>query len=137
MRLGIQCGQLQFWSCFLAASPPHSRSFQSCLEAQNSTSKLGQIIRVSGQAKVVMKSRWVEFSGWGKERRDKKFTYMNIAGRFPVKENNFFKKIKNSISWLELNFFQTEKSKISCKTTLSNREECHFHRRSWNFTVKD
>lgn len=40
---------------------------------------LDQIIRVSGQAEVVMKSRWAEFSSWGR-RKDKKFAHLNIAG---------------------------------------------------------
>lgn len=72
----MECGQLQLESRIMAAYPPHSGSFKRwCPDfagsTWNSTSQAWtQITRASGQAKAVMKSRWVEFSSFEKKEEE-------------------------------------------------------------------
>jgi len=57
---------------------------------------LDQIIRVSGQAKVVMKSRWVEFSIWGRRKKKQEIhPYEHSWGGFQCK--NIIKKNKQTV----------------------------------------
>lgn len=97
---GYSVGSSSYSHALLQLIPLHSGSFErSCLDgawsAWNSTSQAWTWInRVSGQARAVMKSRWVEFSSFEKKEEEETWNshIWTYFGMFPEEENEKKKK---------------------------------------------